>query len=191
MKIVAILIALCVISRSVVASDILSTQRVKPTEGTITAIIEPVKVTGTITAGTVTVTNIKRIVTDGTDDLNINADGSINVISTTAPVTSVYRNWTATLASGVETELGSYTVTTGKTGYLRVLCGAASGAAKFILTVGGVAKGTYFVSPSNPTIAIPYEETLTAAAATIIAVRAVNYEASSMAVYTTVGLIEK
>jgi hypothetical protein len=168
----------------------------QPTAANLNATVQQanpdlLKVTAKVPEGTVTVTNTKRQIDDGTDLLQINSDGSINVRQTGVGGTAVYRNFEVSVAANTEVELGSYTISTGKTGYLKVLTGASSGAAKFKILIGGTTYGTYFVTPSHATVVVPYEEMLTVSAGTVIAIRGTNRESSAATLYATISLVER
>jgi hypothetical protein len=95
-----------------------------------------------------------KVNSDGS--INVNANGSLNVATSAVPVSnatvkSIY-NEVLAVASGLTTQVVSYTVPVGKTSVLQL--GAASGEniAKFILQINGVTQDiarTMFAGPFN------------------------------------------
>jgi hypothetical protein len=103
-------------------------------------------------------TNGSTIITDGTDNLNVNPDGSINVIITGGSTTSI--NYTSiynfneinSVTSNSLTLLQTYTVPVGKKGYLQRVDFSGENIAKYIIKLNGSTldiKRTYFGNQLN------------------------------------------
>lgn len=77
-------------------------------------------------------------ISNGTNTLAVNADGSINVVVAGSTGTSVHNYNTAAAVAAAGTSNHDYTVTTGKTLYLEQIIVAASGKAKWEIRTGPV-----------------------------------------------------
>jgi hypothetical protein len=171
-------------------------------------------VDGTVTSQQLGVDSGGRITTkisDGTDQLGINTDGSINInlrdesgtaYSSTNPLQVVMiesegdeiNNYsTATVASSA-TSNHDYTVTALKTLQLTQIEGAASGKMKIEVQVEtGVATGSFntrfvkFNSTANPNMSISLREPIAVAAGVRVRVIRTNLDNQSQDLYTTIS----
>ena len=108
----------------------------------------PIAFDGTISVGNVTIQD------DGGDELQINPDGSINVVIGTAGTGIVINasNDISSVASAVTTSLVTYTVPVGKTAALQKIDVSGENIAKYDVFVNGIrvdTKRTYFSGPIN------------------------------------------
>lgn len=135
------------------------------------------------------------LVTDGTDTLAVNTDGSINVVIADAtPGTPINDYNTAAAIAGGASSNHDYTVTALKTLYLNQIEASASGKMKIEVTVEtGVASGVFtsrfvqFNSTAETNMSIHLENPITVAAGVRVRVIRTNRDNQSQDVYSTIS----
>jgi hypothetical protein len=125
-------------------------------------------------------------VTDGTNTLAINADGSITaILSNDVPGTEVCdRQTTTAVAAGASTN-HDYTVTAGKTFTAEQVVVSGSGKIKVQVLFNGVIKFDAFNSTAQPTVIIPMLRLIKAAAAQVVRITITNKDNQAQDLYST------
>jgi predicted RNA-binding protein with PIN domain len=125
-------------------------------------------------------------VTDGTDTLLVNTDGSINVVvSGEADGTEVVNYTTSAAVAAAASVNHDYTVPGGVTFYGEEAWMSASGKIKAQLLVNGSVIYTGFNSTANPNIRIPLEHLVKAAATQVVRITITNTDNQAQDVYST------
>lgn len=146
-------------------------------------------VSGTLTgiANTVTVkldsnidTNLGKVkITNGTNEVNVNTDGSIdvNVLNQASGGTEKFGVYNVSVGAGATTEIGSYTVTAGKTLYVKNFIGTGKGDISFTIKMNGVEQAYFDTTAITPSFGMNLGDTFSVSAGTIVSVTATNNEA--------------
>lgn len=135
------------------------------------------------------------LVTDGTDTMLVNTDGSINVVVTDAtPGTPVNDYKRAIGVAAGASDNHDYTVTAGKTFYLNQIEGTGSGKAKMEVEIEtGVATGTFltrwvqFNSTGTPNMTIHIDNPIAVAAGVRVRVVMKNNDLLAQDMYSTIS----
>lgn len=147
-------------------------------------------VTATVSATDLDIRNLSATqdnirISDGTDNLEINSDGSINVrINKVNGATSVSDYNTATsIASGAS---NTHTYTSTGNFYLEQIEAAASGKLKIEIRLNGVTKFVKFNSTANPNISTKIEQPILATTGQTVTVIRTNNDNQTQDVYSTI-----
>lgn len=124
-------------------------------------------------------------ISDGTDTLQVNTDGSINVrISQLTGTTSVADYNTSAALAGNSTNTHTYT-STGNF-YLEQIEAAASGKMKIVVAVNGTTRFVQFNSTANPNMSILLQQPILATTGQTVTIARTNLENQSQDVYSTI-----
>jgi len=138
--------------------------------------------------------NLGRVkVTDGTDILAVNTDGSlpVQIVSNTTGGSQISGYYAVSVGAGATVEIGSYTVTAGKTLYLESFCLTFKGDSLCHLKVGGVNKNTIGTTPIVNTTNRYLGNNYAIPAGTVMAAVVTNNEAAAITAYFSYHGTEK
>jgi len=132
-------------------------------------------------------------VTDGTDVLAVNTDGSlpVQIVSDTTGGTQVSGYFAVSVPAGGTVEIGSYTVTAGKTLFLESFCLTFVGDSLCHLKVNGVNKNTIATNAIMNTVDRYLGNNYSIPESTVLAVSVTNNEASTITAYFSYHGTEK
>lgn len=123
-------------------------------------------------------------ISDGTDTLAVNSDGSINVRVTKIGGTSVADyNTSASLASGAS---NTHTYTSTGNFYLEQILASASGKMKIVVAVNGVTRFVQFNSTANPNMMVSLEQPILATNGQTVTIARTNNDNQAQDVYSTI-----
>lgn len=123
---------------------------------------------------------------DGTDDLAINADGSLNVVVTDAtPGAPVNDYNTVAVVAGNASSTHTYTALGNF--YLQQVAVSASGKLKVEIKVNNITKFVFFTSTANPNINLSIEQPILATVGQTVTITRTNLEMFSNSVYSTIS----
>lgn len=133
-------------------------------------------------------------ITDGTDQLEVNADGSINVVVQDAGVSATEKQVYGTTSAGVPntpSNVVNYTVTALKTFLIKKVYASASGKCKVELKVGPAAsevtQAVGFNSTSNPAVEFTFPAPIEVVAGDKILVVVTNKDQANQDLYAYVN----
>lgn len=125
-------------------------------------------------------------ITDGTDTLAVNTDGSINVVLLNdVPGTEICNRQTSAAVASAASTNHDYTVTTGKTFTAEQAVIAGSGKLKVQVLFNGVIKFDAFNSTANPTILLPMLRLIKAASTQVVRITITNLDNQAQDLYST------
>ena len=125
-------------------------------------------------------------ISDGTDTLAVNADGSINVNVTSSAVGTEICDYQTSASVAKDSSVNhDYTVSGGVTFYGEEAFISGSGKLKVELLVDGATKFVGFNSTANPNVRIPLEKIVTAGAAEVVRLTITNRDNQPQDVYST------
>lgn len=127
-------------------------------------------------------------ITDGTDSLGVNTDGSINVVVIDGtPGTPINDHYMAIALAAAATSNHDYTVPAGETFYLNQIEAAGSGKLKIEVYVNSVMKFVQFSSTANTNMSIHIDNPIVATAGQVVRVARVNKDMQAQDVYSTIS----
>lgn len=125
-------------------------------------------------------------ISDGTDQLEINTDGSINVnVLDSIPGSEVVDYQTSSAVAKDASVNHDYTVSGGTTFYGKEAWVSGSGKLKVEILVNGSTVFVGFNSTANPNIRIPLEKLVTAAATQVVRLTITNRDNQAQDLYST------